>query len=256
MAVLLENEELEKALKIFEEEKELNLFLLNNIERNDKRIKTYKVDDNLYIQNYHDQSLCIYSTGTYNLDKAISFIESQKYSAVLGPAKSLKPLEDYYSDWKKNYRYLLRVNKDTFKKHYTRDENLKVMRTKEDFSQLYDYYFDSPFKPEDDKTTWVDEKLSESFPFEAVSYIKDGQIVCSAYLSAATKRSAMVVGVLTKPGFENQKLAQKTVTELTDIALNENNIPYLCLWYSTPVAYHIYEKLGYQIVGEFANFKK
>ena len=53
-----------------------------------------------------------------------------------------------------------------------------------------------------------------------------------------------------------QRTVEKAVSELVDIALNENNIGYLCLWYSTPDARRVYEKLGFKEVGDYAYFHK
>ena len=66
----------------------------------------------------------------------------------------------------------------------------------------------------------------------------------------------MVVGVGTDPEYENKGFGTSVVSELVDIALNENNIDYLGLWYSDEKAKHLYQKIGFTSIGEYAYFKR
>lgn len=257
MKLLETKEDKENAISVLIKEKEINLFLMNNLKTDDDEIKTYSLGREAFIQVFHNTSVSLYLEGEYDKDEVIKFFKNNNsFLSIKGPERTLKELEYLFPSFVKDYRDMLTIDKSLFKKNFDRDSNLKSLKSKKDFKELYAHYQTGPLKIYENEESWIDYNLNLDFPFEAVGYYVNGNLVSSAYLAAPTKDSAMVVGVYTKKEYEGKHYAQKTVTELVDIALNDDNIPFLCLWYSDEKAKHIYNKIGFHFAGKYANFHK
>lgn len=241
-----------------------NLFFINNLQlyKLGMEIKVYKVD-NAYILNWLNTSILIYAPEGYDKNEVLSFLKTQEFIAINGAREYIGPLEnDIKDEFSISYRDFMMVDKSSFKKLASRDIRLRELFAPEDYEALYDLYMNIPaYKddyPNDDiyREDWALAKAEMEYPTTGVGLYLGKRLVSGAYLSAATISSAMIVGVGTNPDYENMGFATSVVSELVDIALNENKIGYLCLWYSDEKSYHIYRKLGFKKIGEYAYFKR
>lgn len=264
MIIELKEKDLPALLSLLRKDKYRNLFFINNILTLTlgKEYRIYKVNE-AYLMNFMNSSMLIYSENSYDEKKVFSFLQTQKFKGINGGEESLAPLEGYMKELgitHIDYRNMMMVTKDTFKRVTPRDSSLRSLFGPEDFEDLFDLYLRCPEYKDDfikeDKEEFGLDMAEKEYPFAAAGLYVRNKMVSGGYLSAYTKESAMVVGVATDPDYRNGGLATKTVSELVDIAINENNIGYLCLWYSTPEAERIYKKLGFEPIGKYAYFHK
>ena len=259
----LSEKDIPSLLTSLEKEKYRNLFFINNLKTLtlNKEYKIYSIS-NAYALNFMDSSILIWSEGEYDKDEMIKFLDGQKFNGINGPEEALLPIMDEFKNrgFKTDLRKMLMCDKSSFKKVSPRDEKLRYLMAPEEFEDLYDLYMRCPeYKDGLENTDREDfgmDMAEKEYPFAAAGLYHKNRMVSGGYLSAYTKESAMVVSVATDPDFRGIGCATKTVSELVDIALNENNIGYLCLWYSTPDAKRVYEKLGFKEVGAYAYFHK
>lgn len=263
MITELKEKDIPQLLSSLSKDRYRNLFFINNLKTltMGKEYKAYKVGD-AYLMNFMDSSILIWSEGDYDSALVSQFLESQKFMGINGPAECLIPVMDYIKGkgFTADIRKMLYVDKQLFKKVSPRDEKLKYLMAPEDFEDLYDLYYRCPeYKDgveDKDREEFGLDMAEKEYPFAAAGYYVGRIMVSGAYLSAYTRESAMVVSVATDPDYRNMGYATKTVSELVDIALNENNIGYLCLWYSTPDARRVYDKLGFKEIGSYAYFHR
>lgn len=257
----LSKSEIENLKKELDKDKK-NLFFSNNLEiyTISKEIEVYQVEE-AFVLNWMNASIVIYAPNGYSPETMAEFLETQRFNGINGPKEYLEPLESVLKDkFEVQYRNLMMVDGHSFKKLTPRDERLIELFGPDEYEDLFSLYTRVPeysegFK-EEDKEEWALEKAEMEYPTTGVGLYVGEKMVSGAYLSAATKKSAMIVGVATDPEYQNMGLATKVTSELVDIALNENNIGYLCLWYSTDVAEHIYRKLGFEVISQYAYFKR
>ena len=77
------------------------------------------------------------------------------------------------------------------------------------------------------------------------------RLVSTANTTAANSQSAMVVAVATLPGHRGHGYASHAVAKLCAESLREGK-RFLCLFYDNPDAGRIYQRLGFETVGEYA----
>ena len=250
-------------IKLLSEKGIQNLFIVNNLRKHQlgKDIHIYRTGD-VYIMNWMDTSIVMALLGSdYPIDSVLEILSTQHYSAINGPKEALSPLESALSaSFGINYKEMMKTDKKSFRPKTPRNECLRELFSPEDWEDLYDLYLRTPEYSDDydddDKEEWALSKAEEEYPTTGVGLYQKGRIVSGAYLAAATSESAMVVGVATDPDWRSGGLATSVVSELTDIALFENNINEVALWYSNDLSKHIYMKLGYQRECDYAFFKR
>lgn len=78
-------------------------------------------------------------------------------------------------------------------------------------------------------------------------YMQDGVMVASASSTAENSKSAMIVGVGTRPGHERNGYATRCMEKLCAELLAEGKMA--CLFYDNPNAGNIYKRLGFVDIG-------
>ena len=84
----------------------------------------------------------------------------------------------------------------------------------------------------------------------AVGGFLDGRLIATASTSAENSESAMVVGVATAIDCRGKGYASAVVSALCRDCF-ERGKKYLCLFYDNPVAGRIYNRIGFQELGEY-----
>lgn len=252
-----------KFIPLLEKNPSLNLFFLNNI-----KLLNFGLDYKVYhtpgLLMMHSKflNIVLYKYDDYDVGEVAHFIEEKKPISINGPKDALSPLEGILTgNWETTYPPMMSVTKEDFTKCVTRSDNLSFLLTYEDFLEVAELYskdkeFSSGFETEEKKENWAANMEEEmEYPHAACGYRVKHRLVGVAYLSAATKESAMVVGVLVDKDWRGGGIGTEIAQEITDIALNDHLIKRLCLFPSGEESKHIYTKLGYKEVGEYAFFK-
>lgn len=78
-------------------------------------------------------------------------------------------------------------------------------------------------------------------------YMKEDVMVASASSTAENSKSAMIVGVGTRPGYERNGYATRCMETLCSELLAEGKM--ICLFYDNPKAGNIYKRLGFVDIG-------
>jgi len=262
MIAELEEKDKSELLKITRAGGVRNLLFINNLKncKIGEVIKVYKAGD-FYIMNWRDTSLLLIKTGEdCPVEDIKKLLSSIKFKVVSGEKSALLPFEDLFSDdFEIKYNKLMSLDKSSFKKKDTSSYHLIELFGPEDWELLYDLYAKCPEYEDitdEDKDEWSLMKAEEEYPATGVVLMGKNEALAGAYLAGATKEMAIVVGVATLPDWRGGGLGSAAVSELCDIALNENNIEKLALTYSNDISKHIYEKLGFKEECEYAFFKR
>lgn len=256
-------EETKKFIPMMERDKSLNIFFLNNY-----KLYTFGKDYKVYhtkgilMMWFRSISFVLFSYDCFNSEEVSDFISSKKPISINGPKVALLPLEGKLKgEWSVSFSPMMAINKESYKKCVNRSDNLSFLLTYEDFLETAELYskdeeFASGFETEEKRDNWAIRMEEEmEYPFAACGYRIKHRLIGTAYLSAATKESAMVVGVLVDKDWRGGGIGTQLVQEITDIGLCDHLIKTLCLFPSDERAKHIYSKIGYKEVGEYAFFK-
>ena len=252
--------ELKPYLALMEEKAAENLYFISDS-------VTYRFGDDyalystegLIMMHLKNAVFLFFRYGEYDRKEVAAFIREKKALSVSGPKDALEGLEEHLGEeWKYSSMPLMEVTRDTFQKQVARSDNLSFLLTYEDFlasAELYskDEDFGVGLEKEQDREEWAEEKEKQmEYPFAACGYRKNGKLLGTAFLSAATKKSAMVTGVFVEKEERGCGIGTQLAQEITDIGLNDHLISRLCLFPSSEKAMKLYSRLGYRKVGEYA----
>ena len=255
-------DEIRTHIPLLEERREENLLFLNNLKIYEHK-KDYKVFliSSLLAMVYRKKALILFQEGPFDSRELSAFIDKNGIDAITGAKATLERLEEAGKDeWEFQTFPIMEVTRESFRKVTERSDNLSFLLTYEDFLSLAQLYsrneeFREGFETEERQEDWAEVMEEEmEYPRAACGYWKDGTLIAGAYLSTATKESAMVVGVLVDEDWRGGGIGTQLAQEITDIALNDHQIKRLCLFPSGDKAKHIYSKLGYKEVGDYALF--
>ena len=259
----LEYEEIMAFQDEIEREKSLNLFFRNNL-----KLYKYKRDYNVFmtegllLMHLKRSAFILLKYAPFDEKEVASFILQKKPIMINGPKYALSPLEKELGEgWKKKYLKMMDIDRSSFKKVFPRSDNLSLLLTYSDFlsaAKLHsrDEEFGEGLETKEKREAWAEKKEEEmEYPFAAVGYKVGGKLVGTAFLSSATKESAMVVGVFVDKEWRGKGIGTMLTEEITDIGLNEHRINKLCLFPSEKKAESIYSRLGYMEAGEYAYFR-
>ena len=187
------------------------------------------------------------------------FISKSRKKIIMGPENTMLPLIPYLSGYSLELRNMMTITPDDFIKK-ERDNRLKVLRTEPDFISLFQLYRKVPemmegFSEADDEIN-ANQFISKPFPFSAVALFENNEALSGAYISNPERSNAMISGVATAPGYRGKGYAASVVSELVDIALNENRMKRISLWYTDENAGRIYRSLGFKDIGSWLYLKE
>ena len=256
-------DEIRTHIPLLEERREENLLFLNNLKIYEHK-KDYKVFliSSLLAMVYRKKALILFQEGPFDSRELSAFIDKNGINAITGAKATLERLEEAGKDeWEFQTFPIMEVTRESFRKVTERSDNLSFLLTYEDFLSLAQLYsrneeFREGFETEERQEDWAEIMEEEmEYPHAACGYRIKRRLIGAAYLAAATKESAMVVGVLVDKDWRGGGIGTQIAQEITDIALNDHLIKRVCLFPSGEEAKHIYSKLGYKEVGEYAFFK-
>ena len=260
----LSMDEIRTHIPLLEERREENLLFLNNLKiyEHNKDYSVFLISS-LLAMVYRKKALILFQEGPFDSRELSAFIDKNGINAITGAKATLERLEEAGKDeWEFHTFPIMEVTKESFRKVTERSDNLSFLLTYEDFLSLAQLYsrneeFREGFETEERQEDWAEIMEEEmEYPRAACGYWKDGTLIAGAYLSSATKESAMVVGVLVDKDYRGQGIGTEISQEITDIALFDHRINRLFLCPSSKKAQDIYGRLGYTTIGECGKLKR
>lgn len=263
---ILQEEDREEILRYVRKEPEMNLFLIGDLENYGVESKTV----NFYLHEEKDrwdflilrfhQFFILYSQyEDYNAEEAIDFLKQQKPDCISGKKALLEKIAAAFPQWKIDSTYMSRcdaVGSDA-ENGQEESEGLVVRPLeKGDVPETVDILsaieeFAKTFKREkrEEQIRRMEEEMTQGSK-TAVGGFSKGRMVSVASTSAENSESAMVVGVATVPECRGKGYASAVVRALCLDCFRRGK-KYLCLFYDNPAAGRIYNRIGFQELGEY-----
>lgn len=242
-----------KLEKFLMEEKELNLFIIGDLENfgfNEEFIEYWgEFNENneiiaVLLRFYDD--FTVYSKGEFDALGFSKILKDYNFSLLSGKMSVVEKFSHHIKVYGKRGMYFAKLDK--LDKLYS-GVLLEVIQPtlQEDVVKLYELY--TIIDGREDIETLGRLKSKFSSKGGRGYHIKNhkGEMVCSAETTAENKHSAMVVGVCTNPNYRNKGYATAVVSKLCKDLLLEGRT--LCLFYDNPAAGKIYKNLGFEDIG-------
>lgn len=240
-------------------EPEINLFIYGDVE-------TVGVDKppvqvwvhpgregwNFLLLQYFDSYILYSQSPDYDAIAAAGFLRGRKVEGISGKRELLDRLAPYFPEKECRLTYMSRCNAldSSFAVHCPADVIVRELGP-DDLDQTLDLLrgiaeFSDTYHGEEQER----EQLAQCWKCGGMMMgaFKGERLVSTAQTTAATSRSAMVVGVATCPNERGHGYASAVVTELCRRNFAQGR-EFLCLFYDNPAAGRIYHRIGFSEVG-------
>lgn len=240
-------------------EPEINLFIYGDVETvgvDQPPVQVWAEPDSkgwdFLILQYFDSYILYSQNPGYNVAAAAAFLRERKVQGISGKQELLDRLAPYFPGKSCKLTYMSRCNavNPAFAARIPAsvtvrelgpedlDQALELLRGIEEFADTY--------HGEDRER----EELAQCWKCGGmmVGAFREGRLVCTAQTTAASSRSAMVVGVATRPDERGRGYASAVVAELCRRSFAQGR-KFLCLFYDNPAAGRIYRRIGFTEVG-------
>ncbi len=259
---ILQEEDREEILRYVRKEPEMNLFLIGDLENfgvENETVNFYLHEErdrwDFLILRFHQFFILYSQYEDYNAEEAITFLRGQTPDCVSGKTALLERIAPAFPQWTLESTYMSRC--DQAEGDPEQPANLVIRRLeKADVPEAIDLLSDieefSKTYKEDEREEQIgrmeDEMVQGSKA--AVGGFLNGRMVSTASTSAENSESAMIVGVATAKEFRGKGYASAVVSALCQDCFVRGK-KYICLFYSNPVAGKIYNRIGFQELGEY-----
>ena len=253
----LSNSHHKKVIEYLHKEKEVNIFLLSDIERFGYDSYFFSIyggiDENGEIKGILlkcFEFIIFYAYDEFNVDEFAKFINDSECEEICGKSEVLEKLEPKIN--LKRYRKvnifkLVNTNllpsykEDNIKLRKIRFGNLnKVVRLYEEIDEF--------------ENTTVDNIKSSLKTGRGYCVEREGKVVSMAKTTSENKSNAMIIGVGTHPKYRNRSYATKCVVKICNELLQEKKIP--CLFCDNERASAMYRMLGFEKIGYWSIYRK
>lgn len=252
MIVKLDSYYNDVVIDYLEGERDLNMFITGDIER-------YGYDNYFFdiwgdIDKYGNINgilvryftyLTFYSKGKFNISEFARKINSINYIELSGKEESLKLLYPHLK--LKQIRNVTFCSLDKIKKEYSVCNNNDIKKIKfGNLNKVVRLYREiEEFENIDIKNIKDNLKTGRGYCIE-----KDKKVIAMAKSTNESSTHAMIVGVATHPNYRGNGFATQCVVKICKELLEEEKKP--CLFYDNIDAGRIYEKIGFEKIGEWS----
>lgn len=192
----------------------------------------------------YEKNYIPFASGEFDAKGFASIIsDDQDFLIVSGLERVTKQIELHIEHPLTSKRKLYYAKCDNVEKLSLKDLEEVQIATSEDLESIHDLHksineFQSSETVEEKRRN-LEQGVSRNY------YITlDGQVVSAASTAAENSRSAMIVGVCTRPGYKRKGYATKCMIKLCYDVLIEGKE--LCLFYDNPEAGNIYKRIGFR----------
>jgi uncharacterized protein len=258
MIRLLDNQDNDMLIEFINKEKDLNTFIIGNIENYgyDKDFQKVWGEFNqeselVSVLLKHFNNFLFYSTSDYDAKGFLDILKSEGFSKVSGEKSIMKKFENAYSFSSSLDNYLCRLdNSLNLKNDNSADMVLRAeLRDVDSIVQLYNSV--EEFRIYGNKPDNIIRRIQDGTG--RTYYIKDGStFIAAAQSSAESSEAAMIVGVCTHDDYRKKGYSSICLSKLCSDLLSEGKVLYLL--YDNPVAGLLYKKLGFESIGMWTSF--
>ena len=254
-------------ISYIKKEPELNLMISSAIEKygvNSENVHIYAAGDReewdcLLVQYYDDYMIYSQQEELPFLELA-QFLGKRQVDCIRGKIAHIKPLRTFYPNCilkENNLCCYKRKEWETsqLRRRSLADNKIRITRLyAEDSAAMMEVYLSAE---EFARTFQYPEKSERKIRMEledgelAVGVYENGRLVSVARTSGSDCSGTMIVCVATNPVCRGKGYSTQAVQVLCDKAF-EAGKQFLCLYYSNPTAGRIYEKIGFQVIGDYA----
>ncbi len=258
----LQEEDREEILRYVGKEPEMNLFFIGDIETfgvESETVNIYLHEErdrwDFLILRFHQYFLLYSQYEDYNAGEAIAFFKGQQPDCISGKTSLLEKIAPAFPQWTIQSTYMSRCNR--VEKGFGDSQDLVIRRLEqEDAAEVIELLykiqeFSKTYKNSErqEQIRRMEEEMAQGSK-TAVGGFLNGQLIATASTSAENRESAMVVGVATAQEYRGKGYASAVVSALCRDCF-ERGKKYLCLFYDNPVAGRIYNRIGFQELGEY-----
>lgn len=258
----LHEQDREEILCYVGQEPEMNLFFIGDIESfgvENETVNIYLHEErdrwDFLILRFHQYYLLYSRYEDYNAQEAIEFFKGQRPDCISGKTVLLEKIAPAFPQWTIQSTYMSRC--DRVEDSLSGSDELVIRRLeKEDVAEVIDLLsdireFSRTYKKveREEHIRRMVEEMDQGGK-AAVGGFLGGRLIATASTSAENSESAMVVGVATAIDCRGKGYASAVVSALCRDCF-ERGKKYLCLFYDNPVAGRIYNRIGFQELGEY-----
>ena len=246
-----------KVIEYLYKEKEVNIFLISDIERYGFDSYFFSVYGEINEEGALEgillkcfEFIIFYAYDKFDVDEFAEFINESGCEEICGKSDNLEKLEE-------------KINLNRFRKvNIFKLENLELLPPyEEDDTKLKKIRFGNLNKIvrlyeeiDDFENTTVDNIKASLKTGRGYCIEKNGKVVSMAKSTSENKSNAMIIGVGTHPNYRNRGYASKCLIKICNELINENKIP--CLFCDNEEASIIYSKLGFEKIGCWSIYRK
>jgi predicted GNAT family acetyltransferase len=254
MIVKLTDKHKEELLQLVLKEKELNLFIIADIENYgfDKEFLEFwgELNEDLKItavlMRYYEDFV-VYSRGEYDVLGFSKIVNSIKFRMLSGEKSTIEKFSNFVDVKEKQDTYFAKLE-DGHNLYNGESINSVVKTELEDINKVWELQnkkiaeFTDLSPVQRMKGRYID-KTARGY------HIKNdkNEIVSSVETGGENASSAMVLGVCTDPNYRGHGYAAAITSKLCKVLLSEGKSP--CLFYYNPKAGEIYKRLGFKDIG-------
>ncbi|WP_066501715.1 GNAT family N-acetyltransferase [Abyssisolibacter fermentans] len=236
------------------EEREINLFMIGDIENYGYDEKVIKIwtdlnerDEIVGVLLRYRNFYIVYSKGDYNAHGFADIINASTFDAVSGKKDTLLKIKDLIEHKKYKEFYFAKITKDKFvegneelalAQKATADDVDDILQLRETIEEFDGKVNRKVFEEELEKN------------LRRVYFVKeDDKCVAEASTTAENSQSAMIVGVCTDKDYRRKGYATICVKVLCKDLFKKDKT--LCLFYDNPNAGRIYKRIGFEDIDKW-----
>jgi uncharacterized protein len=259
MIRILKSNDNESLVYFLSKEKELNLYILGDIEAfgYDSDFQVFWGEFNneckliaVLLKNY--DNFIFYSRDNFDCLAFAQILKNENFYRLAGEKSIIEQFQNFLEYSSKSFGYLAKLNSDKLLIKNFQDKNIIPVLSgdAEDIVKLYNETeeFKGSYNVDKIKTR-IENKIRRGYCIK-----ENEKIVAIAQSTAENNLSAMIIGVCTHQSYRNKGYASICVSRICNELLHNGKT--LCLTYTNPKAGSIYKKLGFEDIGEWITYIK
>lgn len=246
-----------RVVKYLCKEKEVNIFLLSDIERYGYDSYFFSIYGGVNEDGKIEgillkcfEFIIFYAYDKFDINGFANFINDSNCEEICGKSQALEKLEPKIRLQKYRKVNIFKLINKNLLPPYIQD-NIKLRKIRfGNLNKIVKLYEEI----EEFENTTLDNIKSSLKTGRGYCIEREGKVVSMAKTTSENKDNAMIIGVGTHPKYRNQNYATKCLIKICNELLEEKKIP--CLFCDNEAAGAIYKMLGFEKIGYWSIYRK